>query len=39
MVTSKKIIDVERGVLRYRTVDEQRELARVRQRNRYWDSR
>jgi hypothetical protein len=37
-ITPRMIVDVLTGQLRYRTPDEQRELARVRKVERYWDT-
>lgn len=36
-ITPRKIVDALTGQLRYRTADEQRELARMRKVERYWD--
>ena len=38
-VTPRKVVDKLTGKLRYRTPDEQRKLARVRNTKRYWDVR
>ena len=38
-ITPRKIVDSLTGKLRYRTPDEQRELARMRKIERYWDAR
>jgi len=35
--TPRKIVDVRTGKLRYRTPVEQRELARIRKLESYWD--